>query len=133
MNTTYFLNCVAGNVFGSKKTSALPTEYYVGLSQSAPNMDGSGVMEPQASAMYARVKATLSEPTGGVVTNSGNISFQESTGAWGTLTHFAIYDAPTDGNLLIYGELSSPRVVEANTIMTIKAGDLKLSVQNPET
>ncbi len=131
MNTTYFLNCVAGNVFGSKTTPALPTEYYVGMSQSAPNMDGSGVMEPAASVMYARVKAEFGAPVGGVVANSANISFEESSGAWGTLTHYVIYDALTGGNLLAYGELDTPRVVEASTIMTIKSGDLKLSVQNP--
>ena len=44
-----------------------------------------------------------------------------------------IYDSPTadDGNLLMFGELSTPRGVETATIMTIKSGYLKLLVQNP--
>ena len=48
-------------------------------------------------------------------------------------THFVIYDSPTvdSGNLLMYGELSTPRSVETATIMTIKEGYLKLSAQNP--
>lgn len=46
MNTTYFLNLVSGNVFGSKKTPALPEKYYLGLSSAAPALDGSGVVEP---------------------------------------------------------------------------------------
>ena len=35
MNTTYFLNLVSGNVFGSKKTPAVPEKYYLGLSSAA--------------------------------------------------------------------------------------------------
>lgn len=49
----------------------------------------------------------------------------------GTMTHFVVYDALTGGNLLMYGELSASRRVEAATIMTIKLGSLNLSVVNP--
>ena len=134
MNTTYFLNCVAGNVFRSKTNPAIPTNYYIGLSKSAPSIDGTGSDEPPAEAGYARVRlANLSEPTDGVVTNTAAINFDESTANWGTITHFVIYDSPTagSGNLLMYGELSTPRSVETATIMTIKEGYLKLSAQNP--
>ena len=132
MNTTYYLNCVSGNVFGTKTSPALPTSYYIGLSTTGPNAEGSGVNAPSAGAGYARVALTgLSEPTNGVVTNSAAINFNESTGSWGTITHFVIYDAASEGNLLMYGELPNPRSVESATIMTIKEGYLKLSAQNP--
>lgn len=134
MNTNYFLNCVAGNVFGTKTDPAIPTTYYIGLSTTTPNTNGSGVDEPSTDAGYARVQlTTLSEPLDGVVTNSQAINFNESTASWGTITHFVIYDSPTvdSGNLLMYGELSTPRSVETDTIMTIKEGYLKLSAQNP--
>lgn len=134
MNTTYYLNCVAGNVFNSKTSPALPTTYYIGLSSSAPNVGGSGVTEPSVDAGYARVRLnSLSAPNDGVVTNSQAINFNESTSSWGTITHFVIYDTAEvgAGNLLMYGTLSTPRSVEAATIMTIKENYLSLSVQNP--
>lgn len=134
MNSTYFLNCVAGNVFGTKESPALPVQYYIGLSTTEPNVAGSGVTEPSTEAGYSRVELTsLGEPSDGVVTNTLAINFDESTASWGTITHFVIYDSPTSGsgNLLMYGELTSPRSVETATIMTIKEGYLKLSVQNP--
>ena len=134
MNTTYFLNCTAGNIFNTKISPALPSEYYIGLSTTAPSADGTGVTEPPTEAGYARVKLTsLGEPTGGVVTNSQSVNFNESTAAWGTVTHFVIYDTSTvgSGNLLMYGALSAPRTVESATIMTIREGYLSLSVQNP--
>lgn len=132
MNTTYWLNEVAGNVFKTKTSPALPNNFYLGLSGTAPSLDGTGVTEPAASAGYARVQLTsLSEPTNGVVTNEQAIDFAESTADWGTMTYFVVYDAATDGNLLMYGQLSVSRTVEAATIMTIKAGSLNLSVVNP--
>lgn len=134
MNTNYFLNLVAGNVFGSKKSPAVPEKYYLGLSSTAPNAEGGGATEPGSGTGYARVElTTLSAPTNGVVTNTAAIDFAESTAEWGTMTHFVIYDALTDGNLLMYGELSASRRVEAATIMTIKIGSLNLSVVNPST
>lgn len=134
MNTNYFLNCVSGNLFQTKTSPAMPTEYYIGLSTSEPNGSGANVNEPSTDAGYARVKLTsLSEPVDGVVTNSLAINFNESTASWGTITHFVIYDSAEadSGNLLMYGELSTPRAVEAATIMTIKENYLKLSTQNP--
>ena len=130
MTTTYFLNLAAGNIYRTKETPAIPTEYWIGLSTTAPNLNGTNVSEPVGSAGYARVKLDmLSEP--GVVTNEANIDFNESTASWGTVTHFVVFDAQNGGNLLQYGALSTPRSVEAATIMTIKAGYLNLSVQNP--
>ena len=132
MNTTYFLNLVSGNVFGSKKSPAIPEKYYLGLSSTAAYLDGSGVTEPGGGIGYARVELTsLSTPINGAVTNSSAIDFAESTAEWGTMTHFVIYDALSEGNLLMYGELSASRKVEADTIMTIKLGSLNLSVVNP--
>ena len=132
MNTNYFLNVVAGNVFKTKTSPAIPTSYYLGLSRSEPTLTGTNVSEPGASAGYARVKLTgLSAPTNGVVTNSSAIDFTESTAGWGTITHFVIYDAATGGNLLMYGKLTENRTVESATVMTIKANTLTLSAINP--
>ena len=132
MNTTYFLNLVSGNVYGTKKTPAIPDEYYIGLSSTAPSADGLNVTEP-ATGGYQRVQLTgLSEPTAGVVTNPTSISFPESTQSWGTVSYFVIFDAATEGNLLMYGELEEARTVEAATIMTLRANSLTLSVLNAE-
>lgn len=132
MNTTYFLNCVAGNLFGTTTSPAIPSAYYIGLSTTAPAIDGSNVSEPASGSGYSRVVLdNLSAPTDGVVTNTASVNFEESTASWGTVTHFVIYDAQTGGNLLMYGALSTPRVVEEATVMTIRQNYLRLSTQNP--
>lgn len=132
MNTTYFLNQVMGNLFKTKETPALPSEYYIGLSSTAPNISGGNVTEPLSNSGYKRVKLeNLSEPADGVITNKNAISFDESTSNWGTMSHFVIYDALEAGNLLMYDTLSTPRNVEAATIVTIKANSLTLTLSNP--
>ena len=132
MNTTYFLNQVMGNLFKTKETPALPSEYYIGLSSTAPNISGGNVTEPLSNSGYKRVKLeNLSEPDDGVITNEQAISFDESTSNWGTMTHFVIYDQLEGGNLLMYDNLSTARNVEAATIVTIKANSLTLTLSNP--
>lgn len=134
MNTTYFLNLTAGNIFGSQTNPAIPSTYYIGLSTTAPTLAGGNVTEPSTSYGYSRVALTsLSEPSDGVVTNESVISWDESTDSWGTITYFVIYDSADvgSGNLLMYGALETARTVEAETVMTIKSGYLSLTVQNP--
>ena len=133
MVSTYFLNLIAGNVFGSKLNPAIPSSYFIGLSSSAPSLDGTGAVEPSSLTGYSRTELeNLGQPVNGVVTNAAAISFNESSANWGTMTHFVIFDAATDGNLLMYDPLPAPRSIENATIVTIKAGSLKLNVQNIE-
>lgn len=131
MTTNHMLNRIMGNVFRTQTSPALPTNYYIGLSTSTPTAAGGNVTEPSGGG-YARKQLTgLSTPTNGVITNNSAIAFNESTASWGTVTYFVIYDAATNGNLLFYDRLTSSRAVEANTVITIKEGALKLTLANP--
>lgn len=131
MTSTYFLNCIMGNVFQTKLSPGLPSKVYLGLSSSAPDVDGSGATEPLASAGYSRVELnSLDVPTNGVITNKSEISFPESSASWGTVTHFVLYDAPVNGNLLMFNVLSQARSVEQATIVMVKVGSLKLTLAN---
>lgn len=132
MTSTYFLNCIMGNVFMTKLSPTLPKNVYLGLSTTAPSVDGTGVTEPVASAGYQRVELTsLSEPTNGIITNESEIQFDESSASWGDITHFVLYDAPTGGNLLMFNVLTQARRVETATIVMVKVGSLKLTLANP--
>lgn len=130
MTTTYFLDVIAGNVFNTKTTPALPGEYYIGVSTTAPNMDGTGVTEPEDVA-YSRVKIeSLTEPVSGTVKNAADIAFNDATQDWGTCTHFVVYDAETDGNLLMAGKLDRNRIVQADSQLRFLANGLTLTLKN---
>ena len=49
-------------------------------------------------------------------------------GSWGTVTHIAIFDAATDGNMIVTAQLSSPIEVSAGSVARIPAGDLAISI-----
>lgn len=130
MITTYFANCAMGNLFKTKTTPALPSEFYLGLSTTTPLPDGTNVTEPSDTA-YVRVKlTTLSTPANGVIKNSVAVSFPDSTADWGSVTHFVIYDASTGGNLLIYNTLDKPRIIQEDSSVAFKAGGLTLSLKD---
>lgn len=131
MTTNYFLNCVAGNVFGTKTTPSLPAAYYVGLSTTAPSLDGTGVSEPTDPAYTRVVLTNMTEPENGVVKNAVAIGFPDSTEDWGQITYFVIYDALTGGNLLGYNQLDKPRTIQADSQISFKANGLRLSLSNP--
>ena len=131
MTSTYFLNCIMGNVFKTKLSPALPDKVYLGLSSTEPNVDGTGVTEPLASAGYSRVElTTLGEPVNGVISNNSEVSFPESSASWGTMTHFVLYDDIVDGNLHMFEALTQSRSVETATIVIVKSGGLKLTLAN---
>lgn len=134
MNTTYFKNLIMGNVFKTKTSPGLPSAYYIGLSSTTPTASGSNVTEPTSSgSAYARVQiSSLSVPDEGTIINSADINFPESTANWfpasSPATYYVIYDAKTGGNLLMYNQLTTPRIIESNTITTIKANSLHLQL-----
>lgn len=134
MNTTYFKNVIMGNLFRTQTSTALPTTYYIGLSSTTPTAAGGNVTEPSTTGTaYTRVQLTsLTAPDGGVITNSAAISWPESTATWfssdAPATHYVIYDAQSGGNLLMFNALTASRVIEVNTIATIKASSLYLQL-----
>ncbi len=134
MFTTYFLNMIAGNTFGTQTTPALPTAFYLGLSTTTPNADGTGATEPtEVGNAYERIELdNLSAPNEGYVENESSVAFEESMSAWGTVTHYLVFDAATGGNLLMYEPLDEQRSVEARTVMLFKAGEIRFGIENAQ-
>lgn len=78
---------------------------------------------------YARQAVTFGAPSspGGVTTNSAQVTFPTATAAWGTVTHYAIMDALTVGNVLIYGDLDNSKVVDIDDIFQVPATNLAIT------
>ena len=68
-----------------------------------------------AANMAATNGATLttnpSTGTTGTTSNNAAVTFPAPTANWGTITSFAVFDAATGGNMLIYGALSASKTV----------------------
>lgn len=130
MLTTYFQNCIMGNVFRTKTSPGIPSTMYIGLSTTTPSVNGSGVTEPSGG-NYSRVAMTgLSAPSNGAIHNSNDIEFPVSTTDWGTMTHYVIYDAKTAGNLLAYGALERSRVIQVDSQPRFLADSITITLKN---
>lgn len=97
-------------------TFAKPAALYVALFTAAPNDAGGGTEVSGGS--YARVARapgdanwTAPDSTGGLTDNAAAITFPAPTADWGQITHFAIFDAASAGNLLFHGALTVPKTV----------------------
>lgn len=134
MVTTYFLDLASRQLFGKYSTPVIPSSYYVGISSTLPTIAGTGVTEPSGGS-YARIQVennstNITQSGTGTGTNTNALYFAESTANWGTYPYYVIYDALTNGNLLIFGSLDRTRTVESGTTLQVRAGQLQLSVAN---
>ena len=57
-----------------------------------------------------------------------DINWEIATSNWGAVTHLAIMDTETGGNVISYGALTSPKVIETNDRAVVKAGQLVASL-----
>ena len=99
----YWENEILDHLFG--KGNYTPPTIYVGLSTADPTDDATGLTEPSGNA-YARVAtsgANWNAASSGTIDNANDITFPEASGSWGTLTHFALFDAASGGNMLAHG------------------------------
>jgi len=104
-----------------------PATVYVALLTAAPSDTGGGTEVSGGS--YARVavasslanwagtqaaaSTTASSGTGGTTSNNGAITFPAPTANWGSVTHMAVYDASSAGNLLWYSALTTAKTVNS--------------------
>jgi hypothetical protein len=107
------------------QTFTAPATVYVSLHTSATTDAGGGTEVTGGS--YARVavtsslsnwagtqsagSTTASSGTGGATSNNAAITFPAPSASWGTISHFAIWDASTAGNMLFHGSLTTSKTV----------------------
>ncbi|MBL4702746.1 MAG: hypothetical protein JKX85_15990 [Phycisphaeraceae bacterium] len=127
--SNYAEDAVLNSLFG--KTSAFGVlasapALYIELSTADPTEDGSGSTPPVGNG-YARVSTVAADwnvAASGVTSNANAIQFPAATGAWGTITHFAVYDAVTAGNMIFYGTLAAAKAFISGDTPLFAAGDL---------
>lgn len=126
--TDYTENLVL-NWLLTANSATRPTAWYVGLFTAAPSDTGGGT-EVSGNA-YARVATgtiTVSG-TATTATNAAAIEFAAANGGnWGTITHAAIFDASTGGNMLAWAALTTSRTINDGDVLRIPASSLTVTL-----
>ena len=105
---------------------------YVGLLTSAPTDSSSGV--ECTGTGYGRVRVgdptqgTFVIGTAGSATNDDEFRWNDALNSWGTITHIALYDSETGGNMLIYGQLTSPVEIGTGDIFKVPPSGFTIQI-----
>ena len=123
----YGEGAILDHLFGIS-AMAQPT-LHIAVSTANPTDAGTGVAEPSGNG-YARIATAASDwqRTGNVIDNVNELSFPEATGTWGTLTHIAIFDAATGGNMIAHAALGTSKAIAANETLRFPVGNITFSM-----
>jgi len=133
----YLENKVLDHVLnnGRALTYAPPTTLYFALFTSSGGLENNTVGEQTeiTGTPYARQALDGSTnyftvSSGGAVSNYDDVEFPVATQDWGTITHVAIMDALTSGNVLIWGALISSKIIENGDQFKFTAGNLDITI-----
>lgn len=113
------------------QTYTAPTTLYFGLMTVTPDDAGGGTEVP-FSGGYSRVGVACSlanfagtqgpgttdysTGTSGITSNNIAIQFGAPTANWGTIVAIGVYDAPTGGNLLLWGPVVPSKVINSGDL-----------------
>jgi hypothetical protein len=100
-----------------------PTAVYVSLHSADPGETGANEI---SGGSYARKQVTFNAPSGGSMTNSNLLRWDNMPAV--TVTHVALWDAATGGNCLWTGALTASVTVSAGASFEIAPGNLTVTL-----
>lgn len=110
-----------------------PTTLYVGLfvntsGNAATNLEAGTLTDEVSGGSYVRKTITFNAASGGTSASAATVTFDAATANWGTITHVAILDASTSGNVLFWGAVTTAKTIETGDTFQITAGSLTISL-----
>ncbi|MCA9872475.1 MAG: hypothetical protein KC441_02440 [Anaerolineales bacterium] len=123
--SNYAENAFLGMILGSAYSP--PSTVYLALSTADPTEDGSGLAEPGYTG-YARKAITFGAAASRRVTQSATVTFDQCTAGSAVVTHWALFDAASGGNMLAYGALNASKNVVAGNTPSVVSGEVYVEI-----
>ena len=125
--STYLENKIIDHLLRNQSFTP-PATVYVALFTADNGLEGGTITGEVSGGSYARQSVTLSAASDGESSNTADITFPTATADWGTVTHVALMDAATAGNVLMHSALDASKAVNNGDTFKINAGDLDIAV-----
>ena len=77
---------------------------------------------------YGRQSVSFAASSSGSAATSATVTFSAATANWGTVTHVAVMDASTSGNVLFYGAVTTSKTIESGDTFQVSSGNLTVSL-----
>lgn len=120
--TDYLENKILDHVLRNVAYTS-PTTVYMGLFTVAPS-DAGGGTEVSGNA-YARQAVTFGAAASGSSSNTSAVNFPTATPAgWNQVTHWALFDASSGGNMLHWGALVQYKTIAAGDSIDFPIGNV---------
>ncbi len=111
--------------FTGRAATSAPSAVYVGLSTGSMADDNSGTELKGNN--YSRKAVTFAAASGGSISSNAAVEFDAASGSWGTVSHWAIYDASSSGNQLFHGSFTTGKAIGSGDILKIASGSLTIT------
>ena len=102
-----------------------PSDVYVGLYTVAPT-DAGGGTEVSGNG-YARESVSFATASSGATSNDAEVEFGTPSATWGSVVAFGIFDQLTSGNLLYWGDLTTPKTINSGDTVKFLTGEIDIS------
>ena len=113
------------DAIGANATFTTPSAVYLGLSTGSLGDDNSGT--ELTGNNYSRVAVSFGAASSGTMSNDAAIEFAAATGSWGSVSHWALYDASSSGNQLVHGAFTAAKTIASGDVLKIATGDLDIT------
>lgn len=111
--------------FTGRAATSAPSAVYLGLSTGSMADDNSGT--ELSGNGYARQAVTFAAASSGSIASNAAAEFPAATGSWGSVSHWAIYDAASSGNQLFHGSFATAKTIATGDILKVASGDLTIT------
>ena len=132
--SNYLENKVLDHVLTATSYSAPATRYlalFTNTSGSAAANLEAGTLTDEVTtsgSAYGREAVTFAAASGGSSASNATVTFDTATANWGTITHVAVMDAETSGNVLFYGAVTTSKTIETGDTFQVSSGNLTISL-----
>lgn len=108
-----------------------PTVYLALFTTATTDAGGGTEVPTTGGTLYARQQVpagSWASAAGGSIATSADVNFPTAGASWGTITHVALFDAVSGGNMIWHGPLSVSKVIGAGDIFRMASGQLTLTL-----
>lgn len=110
-----------------------PANLYLALftntsGSAATNLEAGTLTDEVSGGSYARKTVAFAAASGGSAATNATVTFDAATANWGTVTHVAVMDAATSGNVLFWGAVTTPKTIETGDTFQVSSGNLTISL-----
>jgi hypothetical protein len=129
--SNYLENKVLDHVLTATSYSAPSTRYLALFTGSAGSNLEAGTLTDEVSTSgtaYIRKAVTFAAASSGQSATNATVTFDAATASWGTITHVAVMDAETSGNVLFYGAVTTSKTIDSGDTFQVTSGNLTISL-----